>query len=202
MKMVCYYIPTMYKNLYQMIGLKPLLRMKLSSERELERKTGLSRMTIRSLIQRHAGARLASWAQALSGLEQDVILITSSSATNADYSIQSVGYRVLKDGERAWKIHLMNFVDEFRRTVDGSLILLPPPTELSVEIKALMASTVHYLCNEVGMDAPPWARRTYSLNAPWFVSESEALKPMMLMESPAEFRRNQIFVGENFLKRA
>ena len=85
-------------------------------------------------------------------------------------STQAVAYRVLNQGFESWKIHFMNFVDEFRRTLDPQLLLLAPPKELDMRLKALLASTVLSLCTESGIDAPSWARKMYYLDEPWFVS--------------------------------
>jgi len=55
---------------------------------------------------------------------------------------------------------------------------------------------------ELGVESPPWAMRSYYLPEPWFVSEVESLKAMAIQESPLFFRRNNIFVLDNFLSRA
>lgn len=96
----------------------------------------------------------------------------------------------------------MNLVDEFRRTLDPRLLLLPPVRDLALELKALLASIVMSLCGEAGMNVPGWARKRHPLPTPWFVAEVESLKAMALVESPLPFRRNNIFVLDNFLQRA
>lgn len=171
------------------------------SESALGRVSQVSRLTIRALCRQHEGARLSSWAEAAHGLEYEAILLSQSERTLCDYSAQSVAYRVLMDGEHSWKIHYMNFVDEFRRTLDTRLIVLPPPSELSVKLQALLASIVCFLCHEASITAPKWAAKNYYLLEPWFVAESEALKPMTIAETPLEFKKNLIFVGNNFLNR-
>lgn len=68
--------------------------------------------------------------------------------------------------------------------------------------RALISSTVHYLCNrEFKKPIPKWAEQTLWLRDPWFVSGIENLKAMALVESPIEFRVNHIFVLSNFLSR-
>lgn len=96
----------------------------------------------------------------------------------------------------------MNLVDEFRRTLDVRLIFLPPPSELDKSLSAMLSSIVLYLCDEAEIEAPTWAKKRVDLPTPWFVSETESLKAMAILESPLVFRRNNIFVLENFLERA
>jgi hypothetical protein len=110
--------------------------------------------------------------------------------------------KIERDGFATWKIQLMDFVDEFRRTLDTRLILLPPPSSLDKRLKALLASTVTQLCLETGIPSPGWARKSYFLPKPWFLSEMNSLKASAIIESPIAFRRNNLFVQRNFLQRA
>jgi len=177
------------------------MKQKNLSERALAIKAGLSRLTLRALLLNKKDARLKSWALLAAPLHFSFCLVTASSETQTECSIQSIGYRILQDGEGSWKIHLMDFVDEFRRSLDTRLILLPPSSKLSQKVQALIRSTVYFLSKEVGITPPPWSTKPMRLEKPWFVSESESLKPMMILESPLPFRQNNIFVGENFLER-
>ena len=52
---------------------------------------------------------------------------------NSDYSTYAVSLKVQHDGFDSWKIHFFNFVDEFRKSWDVRLILLPQP--LSLDLK-------------------------------------------------------------------
>lgn len=61
-----------------------------------------------------------------------------------------------------------------------------------------MASVCCALCQEVGILAPEWAAKIYFFPEPWFLSEVEFLKAMLIIESPIYFRRNNIFVGRIF----
>ena len=187
---------------YILLPLQSYLKQRSISESEHARQAQLSRLTLRALRTQPLQAQLSTWSKAINALNIDLVLCTQNGETLSDCSVQAVSYLVLRDGEDSWKIHFMNFVDEFRRTFDTRLFLLPPARELNPKLTALLASIVCALCREQQIVAPPWANKRYSLDKPWFVSGSEALKPMMLLESPLEFRRNQIFVGQNFLDRA
>ncbi|MHB1730072.1 MAG: hypothetical protein ACYCVG_03755 [Leptospirillum sp.] len=39
------------------------------------------------------------------------------------------------------------------------------------------------------------------LKEPWFATDIEGLKPLLAMESPAAFRRRNLFVSQNALSR-
>lgn len=100
-----------------------------------------------------------------------------------------------------WLIHFMDFVDEFRRNGDPSMI--DEPFEFTNErLDAILASTVEYLCNELNIKTPDWIWEVPGCKNPWFVSGIENLKAITIVESPAYFRRRKIFVLENFLDRA
>jgi len=100
-----------------------------------------------------------------------------------------------------WLIHLMDFVDDFRRHRDGRAVedAFPLSTE---RFDALLASTAEYLCKELGLPAPDWLQAVPAIRDPWFVSGLESLKAIAFVESPLQFRIRKIFVLENFLNRA
>jgi hypothetical protein len=85
-------------------------------------------------------------------------------------------------------IHLMEFVDDFRRSKD--LSFLREPFVLSDErLDALAAATAEKLCLEAGLEPPEWLERVPACRTPWFVSGVESLKAIA-------------FVLGNFLARA
>lgn len=96
----------------------------------------------------------------------------------------------------------MDAVDECRRTRSVEpLHTLFLQSRITKE-RAIINSTAHYLCTrEFNTSAPIWAEKNLWLREPWFVSEVENLKAMALLESPASFRSNNIFVLDNFLSR-
>ena len=124
-----------------------------------------------------------------------------SDDTNSEMSTIAASYKVLRDGFESWKIHFMDLVDEFQRTLDPQLILLAPPVELAREQRALLASIVLQLCMNENISPPTWSMKKNFLSKPWFVSEMQSLKAMAIKESPIAFRRNNIFVLNNFLER-
>lgn len=99
------------------------------------------------------------------------------------------------------RIHLMNFVDDFRRQPTSQAVA--EPCALGDErIAALVASTVEQLCDDAGLPAPTWTADVPACGRPFFVSGLENLKAIALAESPLRFRRRKIFVLANFLQRA
>ncbi|MDM8521626.1 hypothetical protein QUF64_16395 [Anaerolineales bacterium HSG6] len=100
-----------------------------------------------------------------------------------------------------WRIHLMNFVDDFRYYRAESALTKPFPLT-NPQMDALLASTVEYLCHELELAAPQWVREIPASPEPWFVSGMESLKAITLVETPVWFRMRKVFVLANFLSRA
>jgi hypothetical protein len=115
-------------------------------------------------------------------------------------TIQETKRAMLENGEN-WRVPFMDFVDDFRRARGCGLI--EQPLDLNNEkFDSLLASTIEYLCDEMGIEIPAWVWDVPSCREPWFVSGYENLKAISIAESPAYFRRRKIFVLENFLSRA
>lgn len=180
-----------------------LLRFKSSlSERAVADRAELARETVRS-IESDVWQGKVQHLEALAQIygRHVLVAIVPEEPPISEVSTVAVSMHVCQDGFDSWKIHFMNLVDEFRRGLDPRLILLPPVAQLDLKLHALLAAIVAALCEEVELDVPDWARREMFLPQPWFVSGMESLKAMALLESPLPFRRNNIFVHENFLAR-
>lgn len=183
--------------------LTTLRRAKKLSERDLALAAGIARATLRSCERDPRAVRpevVDAVAQVL--FRQVLWVIVPERPALSELSTVAVSMSIVRDGFDSWKIHLMDLVDEFRRAYDVRLLLLPPVTTLDERLRALMASVTSVLCGEAGVDVPDWAQRQYFLPRPWFVSGMESLKAMSILESAPEFRRNNIFVHDNFLQRA
>jgi len=99
-----------------------------------------------------------------------------------------------------WKVPLMDFVDDFRRSKDPSAIA--EPFELSDERRdAVFAAVIETLCDESNIEIPSWLTSVPACAEPYFVSGMESLKAITLVESPVRFRIRKVFVLENFLLR-
>jgi hypothetical protein len=98
-------------------------------------------------------------------------------------------------------VSFFNAVDEVRRTKTFlSLKKLLSKSRRTRE-KSLINSTARCLANELKLEYPWWARHILYLKEPYFVSGIENLKAAALQESDIEFRKNNIFVLNNFLVR-
>lgn len=67
---------------------------------------------------------------------------------------------------------------------------------------AYLAATAEYLAWHFSLRNPEWtqdARRV--TKEPWFATDIEGLKALLAMESPAAFRRRNLFVSKNALSR-
>jgi transcriptional regulator with XRE-family HTH domain len=173
------------------------------SERQLAEASGLSRSTLRAIERDYRHANPQHLEQIGQQLNLQVLLaLVPLREANADYSTVAISMKVISDGFESWKLHFMDFVDEFRRSRDPRLIFLPPSQNLDERLRALLSSVVWTVCDEIGMEPPQWARSQHHLPRPWFVSGMQSLKATALVESPMPFRRNNIFVQDNFLMRA
>jgi hypothetical protein len=106
----------------------------------------------------------------------------------------------IKQDQKWWCIHLMNFVDDFRYFKDPKAVA--EPFALSEEkMDALLASTAEALCDEIGLEPPNWLADVPACRDPYFVGGFENLKAISIVESPLRFRIRKIFVLENFLSR-
>lgn len=179
-----------------------LRKQKRWSERMLSQKLGIARETLRQCEQNPEDSKSAHLTAIAQMLDHKVLLgIVPLTPVCSELSAVAVSMQVVIDGFSSWKIHFMNLADEFRRCPDIRLFLLPPLRNLDFRLQALLASIVTSLCNEVGLETPDWAKQEMFLSTPWFVAEIESLKASALVESPLAFRRNNIFVLENFLDR-
>lgn len=129
-------------------------------------------------------------------------LFAARETGDSSCSTVAVCLKVEREGFESWKTHFLDYVDEFRRSLDTRLFLLAPPPKTPLKLRALLSSITLELCSEVEMPAPDWAQKDHCLPEPWFVAEMESLKASALVESPVYYKKNNIFVLENFLKRA
>lgn len=116
-------------------------------------------------------------------------------------SLFCASLRILEEGERSWRAHLMNCVDEVRRSGSTAGLETPPAAELPERLQALAAGVAETLAGECGATPPSWIGGVGPLAHPWFVSGYENLKATALVESPVPFRSRNVFVLANFLER-
>jgi hypothetical protein len=101
---------------------------------------------------------------------------------------------------------LANFIDEFNRSSiekkQKMVKKFPFKGITDKKYAAYIAAMVEELCFTNDIDIPEWVfDKKYSLKEPFFVGGLESLKAFLIVESPLPFRRRNIFVSENVLKR-
>ena len=101
-----------------------------------------------------------------------------------------------------WRISYFDFVDSLLATKSELLLIERPSDGLDIKSLALICSIVMQLCYELHIHPPDWAQLSLELETPWFVSKFKSLRAMSLIDSPIFFKRNNIFVGGDFLQRA
>jgi len=68
---------------------------------------------------------------------------------------------------------------------------------------AYLAATAEYLAWHFSLLTPDWTQDSRRvMKEPWFATDIEGLKALLAMESPAAFRRRNLFVSQNALSRA
>lgn len=175
------------------------------SQRELAARSGLSFGCVQRLEQNNHNWQVDSIrrvGKALNMPRRGIDFYAEKYLALLPDSVEEISLRMHEDGFAAWPTHLFNFVDRFRAHPSIELIHHAPIEELDVRLRALIASTVENLCTDAGRRVPDWCRGVPGLASPWFVAGVENLKAMALVESPAYFRKRNIFVLDNFLHRA
>jgi len=173
------------------------------SQRQFAARSRLSFRTIQLLEKGKHDARLstlAKLAKALGRPGNGVFRAVEEALSPRSGTLAEASAALAKGPD--WKGPFFDFIDDFRRSPDAASIEQAPVPGLSPRMLALLASTVEELCAERGMSPPLWCAGVRALREPWFISGMESLKASALAESPARFRRRNIFTLSNFLQRA
>jgi hypothetical protein len=103
---------------------------------------------------------------------------------------------------------LANFLDQFyfRPTAEALEI---EPVRLNGQVEhgavydAYLAAVAEELARKYHFPHPAWAyQQERKLRSPWFASDLQSLRAVLLIESPAGFRSRNLFVSDNALSRA
>ncbi len=155
---------------------------------------GLNKSTLSRYVGRQREYSLENFEKISTALQ---ILETKSlrGRTSAHQATQRV-YR----GED-WRIAYFDFVDSLLATQSELLIQERPVDGIDIQSLALICAIVMQLCDQLNIKPPDWAQLNLELTEPWFISKFKNLRAISLMDSPIFFKRNNIFVGEDFLHR-
>ena len=114
----------------------------------------------------------------------------------------------LTSDRTSFHLHVADFIDEFRRVRQSSLLAKEPRLLRDVYeggdiADAYLAAVAVTLAREIGETPPRWAwDEGRKLRAPWFAWPGPSLRATLLAESPAPFRERNLFVSANALSRA
>lgn len=187
-----------------MKALKVLREVKGISQRRLALLAKLSYKSLQLIESGGHDPKISTLQQIANGLGYPPHIVEERVATLFELppdSIAVISARIAEEGENSWKIWLFNFVDAFRVAKKEEYVRTPPVEKTPQKVKALLASTAEMLCEELQIEKPLWCEAIPALDIPWFVAGVENLKAMGLVESPAHFRKRNIFVLNNFLER-
>ena len=124
-------------------------------------------------------------------------------------SLYEYSHALLMGNPDGWG--LGDFLDAFYGAPknDRQSMLDPEPEFLRGRIEngevtdAYLAATAEYLAWHFDFQNPEWTRNPRRfMKEPWFATGISGLKPLLAMESPAAFRRRNLFVFRNALSRA
>lgn len=106
-----------------------------------------------------------------------------------------------------WSLLLREFLDVFYTVVptgDASACIADVPEPLAdPQEHALLGAIGEHLARRWGLPIPAWTDEpTRFLRRPYFTTPLEALKALLLAESPIAFRRRLIFTEAEPLRRA
>ncbi len=113
--------------------------------------------------------------------------------------------RRVRCGDQAFDFALSEFLDAFycdpsrrQAMIDATPELLLDPTR-----NAMLGAVGEHLARRWGLEIPVWTRdpRRF-LKRPFFTTNLEGLKALLLIESPIAFRRRLIFTEAEPLRRA
>ncbi len=110
---------------------------------------------------------------------------------------------LIKNGKDS-AIVISNYLDEFRNATNKERIaaISSKPTGGIMEKGAYLAAVVEQLCLDYNIKIPDWVnKKEYFLKEPDFYSKFENVKAILIQQSPAAFRRRNIFVSNNVLSR-
>ena len=103
---------------------------------------------------------------------------------------------------------LANFLDQFYLRPDSTALEVEPERlagrlEEGAIKDAYLAAVAEELARKFKLPQPAWAyNEDRKLRSPWFASDLQSLRAVLLLESPVGFRSRNLFVSENALSRA
>ena len=108
---------------------------------------------------------------------------------------------ILKSLERGeWKPALAELIAHLTRTHSCADFAAPPKCE--AKHLALFAATLNYYSKRLNINCPAWAAIAVPApDEPWFPAGLVSMRAAAVLESPIEFKRNNVFVTKEFFQR-
>jgi len=128
-------------------------------------------------------------------------------------TLKEIGRRIqfeVESGRKLPRFLLGDLLDDFRiraKTPEAKLSLVSEEPEQVTgaglwHINAYLAALAEALCREAGLEPPQWiSKPAYFLERPYFAGELESVKALLIGESPAVFRKRNLFVSADAMKR-
>lgn len=116
----------------------------------------------------------------------------------------------VESGRKFPRFLLGDLLDDFRiraKTPEAKLALvLEEPDQVTAaglwHMNAYLAALAESLCREADLEPPKWiSKPAYFLERPYFAGDLENVKAILINESPAVFRKRNLFVSGDSMKR-
>lgn len=121
----------------------------------------------------------------------------------ARHTLARVAERILSGATRREAV--ADFLDDLRWAVDQHDVrrrVEQEPAHVDRQVDAYLAALAEHLCSARRMTAPAWVLESERfLTRFWFPSNTPALDARAIVESPAAFRRRNIFIAAASLTR-
>ncbi len=111
----------------------------------------------------------------------------------------------MASGKQTFGVATREFLDELKRMNEAERVIAldTEPRAIGDFEDAYLGALAEELAKRSHLMPPPWSEQpSRFLRRAWFASDLESLKAILLAESPASFRRRQLFVSANALERA
>lgn len=122
-------MPIWYIIMYQIYIPKLFSTLECLSERELSQAARISRGTLRQIKEANSDLRLSSL-ETITGFLGLKLRVIAAPAEPENSSFSRL--KIISGGFSSWKIHLFEMVDEFRRSLDINLLMLPSVSNILI----------------------------------------------------------------------
>jgi hypothetical protein len=118
-------------------------------------------------------------------------------------TLREVARRVIAS-EQEFDTAVLEFLDSFYSGPERRVYAIGErPERIDAVRDAYLSAVAEHLAKSYGLAVPEWTEtQGNELRSPFFAGGLEALKGVLIAESPTAFRRRLLFVSKNALSRA